>query len=419
MYFGWFIVAAASVVYMLLIGTTVGAFGLFVLPVSNDLHLSRAGINSSFILLQVGSMVAAPFIGRAVDRYPVRRVLAVAAVAFGLAMVLIASSSSILLSALALLLLMPIAQEGAGAITCSVLIVRWFSANRGKAMLIFNLGGPLSGIVVVPIIAYLVGSYGWRQTMLISGVTVTALILAMACLIRERPAPGEGEPARSDAAQAPLPGRAAGERGAPARVAEVLRMRLFWMLGLAYALPMGVALATAISLYPFAIQSGFSATQATLLISTSGISAIGGALLASLVIDRLDRRLLLIGILLIDAVAISLLPSGVSYEVMLFVMVMLGISSGVYLPTTLTYQADVFGPASYGTVRGLMSPLVSIVGAFMVLFAGQVFDGTGHYDAMFYTFVGVELFTASLLGALLLLKPPAASRDLPEASRPA
>lgn len=406
MYFGWTIVGMAGFIFMLLIGTTFGAFSLFVIPVSQEFGLSRADMNTAFILLQLGGALCAPFVGRALDRFPARRIMAVSGVLFGVSMTALGLSQSIWLSALVLFLLLPITETGAGALAFGVILVRWFSANRGKAMLFFNLGGPFSAILVIPIMAKLIGDAGWRNTLMISGVVVALCILATAFVIRERPAPGEGEqelPAVPDATSAVTPPPTAD--GGPARVSAILRMPQFWIIVLACCMPVGITGAVMVSIYPFALQQGFSPVEATGLMSTTGFSSIGGIMLASLVIDRIDRRLILIGLFLIDATALGLLSFSASYAVTLLAVMLLGISMGIILPAMLTYQADLFGPASFGTVRGMMAPILAIVGGILVRFAGEVYDRTGGYDLMFYTFVVAEIVSALMLSLSLFWRP--------------
>ena len=55
MYYGWYVVMMAAAVYAVVMGTTFSAFGLFVVPVSEDLQLSRADMNMALILLNIGS----------------------------------------------------------------------------------------------------------------------------------------------------------------------------------------------------------------------------------------------------------------------------------------------------------------------------------------------------------------------------
>jgi hypothetical protein len=71
-YYGWYIVAASALVYMIVVGSTYSAFALVVLPVSAEFQLSRADVNTALIFLSIGSSLLAPAISQLLDRFPLR-----------------------------------------------------------------------------------------------------------------------------------------------------------------------------------------------------------------------------------------------------------------------------------------------------------------------------------------------------------
>ena len=74
-YYGWVILAAAAVSELLAQGATSYAAGLFVLPLQAEFHISRAVANMPVLIMFLGAALAAPFVGRALDRFPIRLVL--------------------------------------------------------------------------------------------------------------------------------------------------------------------------------------------------------------------------------------------------------------------------------------------------------------------------------------------------------
>ena len=77
--YGWFMVGVSMLLLLLTVGPTSYAFGLFVLPVSEDLGLSRADINTGLILLNFGMAALAPFVGRLLDRTSIRLTMGLSA----------------------------------------------------------------------------------------------------------------------------------------------------------------------------------------------------------------------------------------------------------------------------------------------------------------------------------------------------
>ena len=107
-------VAVSALVYMLLLGSTYSAFGLFVLPVSAEFKLSRADINTALILVSMGSAVMSPFLGRLLDRFSSKRIMMISAVVFGLSLVGLGLSHSLWVNAAVLVVPLAAAFEGLG-----------------------------------------------------------------------------------------------------------------------------------------------------------------------------------------------------------------------------------------------------------------------------------------------------------------
>ena len=193
MYYGWLVVAASTVIYMVFLGAIYSSYGLFVMPVSEELGLSRADANTGLVILSLGTAVQAPFLGRLVDKWSVRRVMALGAVVFAATYAVIATSHSLWLNAAILALLFPIAAQGACSLPAPLLIARWFKVHRGRAMAMAHLGLSLGGVVVPPIVAALIESFGWRAALTITGAGAGATLLAIALVVREWPGPGDRE----------------------------------------------------------------------------------------------------------------------------------------------------------------------------------------------------------------------------------
>ncbi|WP_162527292.1 MFS transporter [Sphingomonas solaris] len=399
MFYGWVIVGVAATIYMLVVGTTYSAFGLLVLPVSAEFKLSRASMNSALILLNIGNACLAPIIGRLLDRLPVRPIIMVAALLLGGSLAALGLSRSLWLSATIIVLPLAAGILGASTLSMSVLIARWFVAHRGRAMMLAAIGMSAGSILVTPLVGWLIAAEGWRAALLITGGTITALLLALALLLRDRP-PVEQVPVGQ--------GRPAAGPG-PAPVRALLAMPQFWTVSLSVSITLGTALALSVTLVPLALQGGLSMVQATSLVSVTGGAAIASKLLLSTLADRIDRILLLTGLFALAGGLNAALLLDHSYPVLLCIGVGLGIATGVVAPIFYALLADRFGPSSFGTVRGLMAPIGAVISALAVRLAGEVFDRTGGYATLFTVFIGLQVLAVVLIYATrhLAAVPPA------------
>jgi predicted MFS family arabinose efflux permease len=403
-YYGWWLVAVAMLIYMLVCGSTMIAFGLYVLPVSADFKLSRADANTGLILINLGNALLAPFMGRVLDRVPVRRVMIACALVFGASFAILSVSNQLWLDAVVLGLGVPAAYLGAGSLTNTVLIARWFEAQRGRAMALAGLGILVSNITVTPVVGWIIEHAGWRHALVTSGIVITALLLPLALVVRERPGPDDLEPGR-DAMQP-----AAAPDARPAKVGSILRAPAFWTIALGTAAGMAIAQTLVITIVPLAQEHGQSMTQASSLLSAAGVGGLVGTLLLALFADRLDRVILLTAMLLLLGLLNAALLSGSSYELLLGVAALEGVAGGVLTPTFFALLADRFGAASFGTTRGLSMPVIAAMNMTAVRFAGEVFDRTGAYELLFHVFIGLAVLAAALMFATRFTGGPAAAR---------
>jgi MFS family permease len=405
-YYGWYVVAMAMAVFTLLIGMSFAAFGLFVVPVSNEFGLSRADMNSALILLNLGMAVVAPIIGRMLDRFPMRRIMVASGLILGASLVTLGLSRSLWLSAFVMALPLAIALHGAGFLTMTVLVARWFEVQRGRAMALAAVGMSLGGVLGPLLLGLIIEAQGWRLALVLCGCLAGAVLLLLGLIVRDRPGLGEVEPGKPDTTGGAPQATA---RTNPAKVGELLCAPQFWTIALASALAFGVSQGILISLVPLAMGDGVSLVQATGLVSASAAAAAAGKLILAMVADRVDRVALLSSIFVLIALVNGALFASEAYLALLAAAISLGLSSGAMTPAFQALLADRFGPASFGTVQGLMMPPTAVLSAISVRFAGEVFDRTGGYDLMFLTFIGTMLAAAALMFATRFFRPPQAS----------
>ena len=394
--FGWRIVAISALIYMLLMGSTLGAFGLFVIPVSAEMGLSRAEINSAYVLVSLGNALVAPLIGRSQDRYSSKGTLFFSAILLGGSIASLGLSKSLTISSFLMFIPLPMAILGT-SMSVAMLLARWFTIQRGKAMMLATTGMPLGGIVVTPIVAWLVEIGGWRTALITMGGALTVLLLLLVSLLKEAPGPDDREPGVATAQEEAV---LVAEGKGPAKMTEILRWPAFWLIAISCAVPMAVGQAAVVSIVPLGLSHGLSIVEASSLLSVMGGSAIGGSLLVSTFADKVRRALLLVGLFVLGAVMCALLVISQAYPALLGCAVLLGISTGTLAPLFYALVADRFGLDSFGTVRGLMAPVVAAMGAIAVRLAGDFYDMTGSYDRFFTAAIGCELVAAVMLYAV-------------------
>ena len=95
-YSGWIVLSACFVSAMLIVGSTIYSFQLFVIPVTEEFGISRATANNAYISMLVGLAIWSPLIGRLLDKFDAKYVIMLGALSFGGAFTLVAMAQSLM-----------------------------------------------------------------------------------------------------------------------------------------------------------------------------------------------------------------------------------------------------------------------------------------------------------------------------------
>jgi MFS family permease len=409
MYFGWVIVGVGALIMMLTMGTTVGVFGLYVLPVGEEFGLSRAQVNSGFALMNLGGAAIAPLVGRAADTFPIRWVMTVSALCYALASITIGLSHSLWLSAAAIGLILPVTVGGMTSFGVMPMVTRWFEAQRARALSLASIGLGLGSVVMAPMVGWIIGAVGWRTMLIGQGVVIGTLFLLMIWILRDRPGPDDIEPRPASLGDAPAVPPLSEADQKPLSIREILSRPKFYMIAFAMALGMATVQAVTISLIPMVRESGISITAAAGLISIMGIAGTAGRLVFAVFADRVNKGLVLSAALAGYATLVALLPVPGSYLGVAALVAGMGFVGGAVMPLCLAILADVVGPYTFASANGLASLAMALVGAVAIWASGVLFDASGGYQVVFAT-----LGSMIAAGALLMLVYARITRAVPE-----
>ena len=415
-YYGWVIVGASMLIFMLLVGCMSNAFGLFVLPISKDLGLSRADVNTGYILVILGGAAVAPFLGRLVDTYPVRRVMLACALLFSGGLVTVGLSQNVWLSAAMLVLPVAAGMGGVGTIGAMTIIARWFKAQRGRAMAISMMGMSLGTILLTPMVGLMIASLGWRNTLVALGIGMGMLFLIAIAMMREYPGPDDIEPGTQGGSAQQPQSDVPDEIGKPLSTLQILKMPMFLLPSIAAALALSAAQAIAISLVPMAQEAGIGVAKAATLMSMLGAASIAGKFLLIWVGDRVSRSISLGVMSLVTAISSGMLIFAQGYPMLMVSTALLGLAVGSITPALLALLADAVGAASFGSANGMAMLIGAFVGAAAMRGAGELYDRTGGYEVMFEVLVVVSLIALVLMLISLRIErrpAPVSSSNVP------
>lgn len=185
---GWRIVCySALAMAMTAPGQTTGV-SVFIDPLIEDLGISRTQVSTAYLAGTLIGACAMPLVGRAIDRYGPRRVIAAVGAVFGAVLTALAFVTGIV-GLTAGFVGVRMAGQGALSLVATTTVAYWFDKRRGLALGITSAIGT-AGISLAPLlIERLISAYGWRQAWAIEGIAVWLIVIPLALFgIRDRPA---------------------------------------------------------------------------------------------------------------------------------------------------------------------------------------------------------------------------------------
>ena len=165
----------------------VGSWSVVVaLPeVQREFGTLRGVASLPYTLMMIGFAAAAVAMGRFVDRFGIAPAILVGAATQGAGYVIAGWSPSILVFALAHVLVGVGASIGFAPLIADV--SHWFERNRGLAVAVAATGNYLAGALWSPIFQKLMAAQGWRWTHVAVGLFVLGFMAAMSFAFRRKP----------------------------------------------------------------------------------------------------------------------------------------------------------------------------------------------------------------------------------------
>ncbi|HEX7053423.1 MAG TPA: MFS transporter [Burkholderiales bacterium] len=377
LFYGWYMVGAASALQCLQSGLITQSFGAYVAVLQAERGWSKTALSGAAALQQVESALLGPVLGWFLDRFGPQGMIRAGVVLFGLGLMLLSQTDS-LGTFYAAFLLVALGASLFGFFPMNVALINWFERWRARALSSLSFGLAIGG-AAVPLVAWSLATFGWRATAFGSGVLAIVLGLPLAMMMKRRPedygTTVDGLPARS-----PTVSGESAPRGRDFTAREALRTRAFWLISLGHGFALFVVHAVSVHAITHMTQGlGYTLEQASLAYMLLPLSQMGGVVIGWLIGDRYDKRLIAATCMLMHMAALLLLTYALNLAMVLTFAVMHGLAWGLRGPFMQAIRADYFGRSAIGMILGLslMIIVVGQVGGPMV--AGVLADLTGDY----------------------------------------
>jgi MFS family permease len=385
-HYAWVI---AGVTFLTLLATAgVGSTrAVLIVPLEQEFGWTRATISAAVAINLLLFGLGGPFAASLMERFGVRRVmlsgLLLLAVGVGLTPLMREPWQLIALWGFVI----GSATGGTAIVLGATVANRWFANRRGLVVGIFTAANATGQLIFLPLLASLIGAFGWRAAALTTlGVALVVTVL-VAVFMRDQPvdvgqtAYGVSEAPGPEVAQAPASSAIGG-------LLLGLRSGDFWLLSMSFLI-CGLTTNGLIGthLIPASMDHGMPEVAAASLVAAMGVFDLVGTTASGWLSDRVDNRILLAWYYGLRGLSLMFLPyafGGGTLSLAGFV-VFYGLDWVATVPPTVRLTADIFGRRNVGIIFGWIFAAHQLGAAMAAFGAGVLRTWLGDYQVAFMT----------------------------------
>ena len=279
-----------------------------------------------------------------------------------------------------------------GPLPNQVLLSRWFTAARGRAMGFAYLGIGIGGALVPFLAVWLVRLAGWQGALRILGVFIIVIALPLALTVREAP----------DVVTASGPARAR------APIGGVLRSPAFYLLIVGSMCSIAAVGGTNQHLKLFlSLDHGYAQSGAAKVASLVLSASLIGRLLMGWLADRVAKKYVMLLIYVLVAGSIPLLFGAATPGTIYLFALIFGLGLGGEYMIIPLMAAELFGVRVLGRAMGIILTADGVAEATAPYLVGRMRDVSGSYGSGFTVLIGFAIAGALAIGMLPRSRRPA------------
>ena len=406
-FYGWWVVAAASILGMFGNGSISQGFPRFLLPIESSLGLTRSQMGLVFSLARAEGSVAGPAVGWLADRYGARPLVIVGSITVGVGVIVLSQVHSYW----ALLVLfggvISLGKSAGLGQTLMACVNQWFIRRRHIALSALMTAFAGGGAIVVPLLNEGIQWLGWRQTLIWTGIGILAITLPVSFVIRSRPEDmglrPDGDTTESETSDGnPVQRRASGGGELSFTFRQAIVTRTFWLMSIGAFMRVSATNGMLVHIYPMMLERNVSEDEASAWVAAMFFLGIPLRYVLGVTAGRFPGNILLAIGMAIGAVGMWGLWIGPGVLGLVTFVVGIAVVEGITSVNWLMLS-DYYGRARFATLMGFMSLFMNI-GLFAApMFASFVWEQTDSYYIVLATFT--PMFLISALAFLMCTRP--------------
>lgn len=395
----WVIVTVILLELAVHVGILNNISGLYIIPVTEELHISRGSFSLAYSVRSLVSFFSTLFSGVFFARYGFRKLASISLLVAAAAYALLGASQNVMMLALASAI-MGLGEGFCSTAAASRMVNTWFHTHQGLILGLVTASTGLGGSLFSIVLSGSIASDGWRASYYLCGILVAAM--AVLIFLTSRDHPGK---------MGLLPFGAGKHHGKKARKAsrdhwygyepkDAMKKPAFYLMIAVVFFSCTCTYAAFSAVVPHLQDCGMDATKAASMQSIMLLSLAAAKFICGLLSDSFGAKAVNV-LCMVSSILGLILLAAVNSDV-IAVCAVLVFSVGTVM-TTITVpllSSTIFGYHPQSSIIGVFMALVPASSVITLPLVNAIYDRIGTYRPIFMAFAGVGLATLALMFVL-------------------
>lgn len=392
LYYGWFILMLCFLYMGIGYAGILSISSVFIIPVTSDLGYSRSSFMIVSTIMMLSSVIFAGFYGKSMEKGNIKKLIVINILGVFLAYCIFSSATKLWQFYLFSILL------GSGfsslsTLPVSILLNQWFGGKiKGTVMAIAFTGSGFGGLLLTPLINWIIEMQGWRHGYLILGLLFLIVLLPLTMISALGSPESKGFKIMGQTDTEVIQVERQGLTYGQAR-----RTSYFWIvLAALFIIILGSGALISISAAYF-VECGYSTSSSAQFSGFMlGMLAVG-KLFCGFICDKGSAKNGVVGCFAIFSICfffLYLLPT--CPKLIYLIIITYGFGAGAVTIAPPLLVTNLFGERDYGTILGAFTMSINISVAVGSFLASAIYDFTSSY-ALYWLFSALGSLAAACL----------------------
>lgn len=404
-YYGWVIVALSALTFFLSAPGQTYSISVFINVYLDEFNISSTAISSAYSIATIISGFLLVFMGKAVDKYGIRRILLIVVIMLGLTTFYNSFVLNIYMIFFGFIMLRYFGQ-GSMTLIPGTLVPQWFEKRRAFAISIASIGGLVAMLIVPSLNLWMINEIGWENAWRVWGLILIVGFVPLVLIFTANKPEDIGLTMENDlpSSEENIEKALIEMEKTSFSLEEAIRVKEFWIVGIITMIPAMFSTGLAFHFFTIMELRSINNETAALILGLMALPAFIMPFISKVIFDKFRVRYVLSTTLSMIILSMIFLLFGITnMATALIFIVFYGLAVAIQSLTTNVVWPNYFGRKNLGSIRGAATVFMVIGSALGPLPFGISYDTTGGFGI---AIIGMIIFTlVALVLSLFISKP--------------